>query len=710
MSGYLKLAQRGVHLHPCEGKKPALKDWQNLATTDQETITIWLETYSRFGSPCGPINAYWVLDLDKSKPNYSFPDEDKLPDTLGQKTQSGGEHRFFKWDPKRPIRNTTNLYPGVDVRGEGGYVVIYLEPGLGFIPREGKTKVTLPDDIADAPDWLYDKLLKPEVETNEGVTKEQVPEEELRELLFKLDPRDFKDRESWQQIMRSVHAGSHGEDYGRDAFTEWSLQDDDAWTKDPVAEIYRDWKSYKLDKKNATTWGTIVHIAKEKGALAINTKSPISDTLELAPTGAEVTEASLDLNRNTGAIKPTRGNLDEILSCQNVLGKANKLHNLFVYDSFENMPKMLQVPDFMEDIARPGELIEDNHVLEVATYLSKLYKIEYSKSMMQDMICTAAKRNRQHPVRNYLNSLEWDGTPRLHSWIPDFCGTQRDEYHQAIGEKVLLGAVQRVMEPGSKFDTMLVLEGPQGCRKSSLVKELGKDWYMAPHISFHSLAEGKQDAVTNCFGGWIIEMEEMAAVCNADEAILKKFLTTQKDVLTLKYDKFKSTYPRQGIFVGTINLRGDGKYLRDKSGARRFWPVNVRRTEAHPIDIDKFKGIVDQLWAEAYHVYKKGDVKVYLEGVALLQAKQYQKDRQMEYQGADVIEDWVMNNLKADEDKIHLSTIVRGIWGSLAKKTHSNAVIETMINMGWEHKKSIRIGQTVRSGFIKPEEFDDEID
>lgn len=693
-SPFVKIAAQGVKLIPCKASKaPAIDKWRSEASSNSDTIERWQKSSSFFGVPTGPDNGFWVLDLDKHKEGFTFPRESELPFTLSQTTKSGGVHYFFKWDDDRPIRNKAGVMTGVDVRGDGGYVVTCPSTGYMFT----KKRVNFKNDILEAPDWLYDMLSGTVVKSS---VEAIVPLDEVKEVLDFLDPTDeeFESRDGWQSMLRSVYSATGGSEEGKQLFLDWSNRHGGPWNKPVETEVERDWGSYKVGVDNGTTWGTAMHFAVKKGMIVPN-KPVVSDTASLQ----QKDDAILHKNKKNGRLINTSNNLNQILKCEYVMGKANPLHNTFVFDEFAQEAVIFNELPWTRN--RSGTSVRDTDSEELSYYLSEKYGLEYGDKRLMTAILTVSKRQSQHPVRNFLSGLEWDGKKRLENWLTKWCGVKDNMYTRAVAKKVLVAAVKRVFEPGCKFDNLMVLEGPQGCRKSTLLKVLGKNWYSAPHINLNSLAEGKADAITNCFGSWIIEMEEMASVCQADEKVMKKFLSTAEDTLTLKYDRLKSTFKRQFVMVGTINLKGDGRYLRDITGGRRIWPINVGKTKRRPIDIEKFEKEVNQLWAEAYMLYKE-DYPLFLSSQEERLAEKEQKMRTVKYQGLDIVEDWVIENLK-DTERVHCSTIATGIWGLNYKTTNINAVSECLMNLGWVHKRSLRLNGKVRSGFIKPSEGDD---
>jgi predicted P-loop ATPase/5S rRNA maturation endonuclease (ribonuclease M5) len=202
-----------------------------------------------------------------------------------------------------------------------------------------------------------------------------------------------------------------------------------------------------------------------------------------------------------------------------------------------------------------------------------------------------------HPVRDYLRSLTWDGIARLDTWVPEFLHLKDTPYHRTVGRKLLIGAVARIEEPGCQMDTTVILEGGQGLFKSTTLQKLfGKTWFSDANIDVSS-----KDAALALRGKWCVELAELSALSKAETNALKQFLTRTDDRQRDPYARVASSHPRQNIFIGTTNQQ---EYLRDETGARRFWPVGWID---QPIDIAGIEAVRDQLWAEAYTLYKTGE-------------------------------------------------------------------------------------------------------
>lgn len=248
----------------------------------------------------------------------------------------------------------------------------------------------------------------------------------------------------------------------------------------------------------------------------------------------------------------------------------------------------------------PPGIWTDDHDPLLAAWAASQWFINVSAGMAAEAIMTLAQQDKRHPVRDYLQSLTWDGTPRLDSWLVDITGCADDEYTRAVGAKTLIGAVARVMSPGCKLDTVLVLEGRQGLRKSSLIEAL------VPNLAWHSDSlggeVGSKDAQVSLSGKWVIELGELANLRGADVSKIKHFVSDQTDSYRPPYGRRTRDFPRQCVFIGTINPEADGAYLHDYTGGRRFWPVACTR-----VDIDRMRADRDQLWAEARTRYALGE-------------------------------------------------------------------------------------------------------
>ena len=222
-----------------------------------------------------------------------------------------------------------------------------------------------------------------------------------------------------------------------------------------------------------------------------------------------------------------------------------------------------------------------------------------TKAIVEDAINSVAADNPFHPVKEYLDGLKWDGIARIDTWLKDYCGVIDNIYTRAVASKFFIGAVARIYRPACQLDTMMILEGAQGIRKSSMLRMLFSPWFTdhLPDIN-HKIA----DAMMQISGCWCVEVAEMDTFQRAEVNTLKKFLTSVRDRFRPPYGRSPIEVERQSLFVGTMNPSGNG-YFKDATGGRRFWPVRCGPT----IDIVGIKCVRNQLFAEAVSRFNDGE-------------------------------------------------------------------------------------------------------
>jgi len=269
----------------------------------------------------------------------------------------------------------------------------------------------------------------------------------------------------------------------------------------------------------------------------------------------------------------------------------------YFYDEFRERPVVCGDLPWIAFSDRSSDIWTDSDDSGTRRLLEKKYSLD-SVIKIRDAIDLAMLKKRKHPVREYLNGLQWDGLKRADTLFVDYLGATDDHYTREVTRKALVGAVARVMEPGCKHDHTLVLIGPQGCRKSTTLAKLGKNWFSD---SLYTLS-GK-DAYEQLQGYWIIEMSEMVATRKAELEQIKQFMSKQSDNYRAAYARRTQEHPRQCAFFGSTN---DDEFLRDSTGSRRFWPVpvtDVGRTRTDNLTTE----IIDQIWAEIVVRYNAGE-------------------------------------------------------------------------------------------------------
>lgn len=273
--------------------------------------------------------------------------------------------------------------------------------------------------------------------------------------------------------------------------------------------------------------------------------------------------------------------------------KNKNLHMIFFYNLFS---KKIEIKG---DCPWGGQGdLTDTDLIHLKYYISVVHNKEYPTQLINEAILIQAMERSYHPIKDYLEGLKWDNTPRLRSWLTELTGAKPSKYVSDISEIILCAAIARIYDTGCQFDYMSILEGEQGIGKTTLLKILGGKWYLNAHLS---TTESKKDLVDIMRKAWIIEISELSGFKKAAIEDIKTFISKTTDTVRMPYARHSEDFPRHNIFVGTHNPSGDNQYLKDDTGNRRFWPV-----ECIDIDIEKAHKWRDQLWAEALIRYKEG--------------------------------------------------------------------------------------------------------
>lgn len=619
-----KYAAAGFTVTPLVGKIPG-KGWQN---TEFETAP----DLSRFPGNFGVVlqNTDLVIDIDPR--NYKAGDKPvkRLSEKLGLdlkktavvvQTGGGGWHLYYKKPADVFVAETLPEYPGLEFKSKGRQMV-----GVGSIhPDTGKTYDLIAGDLSEigpAPAALL-ALIKREGRKDFRKTP---PEKKLEYQ------DDEQTTERYKEFINAAPLAVEGENGDKTTYSVACKGKTLGLSPEKTFEIITQF----YNPLCSPPWSTADLWAKVQNAYSysqqhIGEDSPANDFTVVSQNGSLPAKLHWDFTDN-GQKKKTLNNAANFFWLP-----ESALSGILAFNEFtEQCTFAKKAPWHNEtlDLPKDGRTWTDEDTTMCRYYLSKEKGFDITPNIVEEAAVVVAKKSPNHPVRNYLNSLSWDKTPRLDTWLHDYCGVKDDHYTQAVAAKTLMGAVARVFEPGAKFDYMLVLEGRQGSGKSSVVSVLGDHWYGDITLDPHN-----KDTIAAMRGKWICEASEMEFTTRAEAQALKAFLTRQVDHVRMAYGRHVRAYPRQCIFIGTMNLEAEPGYLKDSTGNRRFWPVLTDN-----INIPGLREVRDQLFAEATVRYFKGESLFIEDQGAVDQALAEQHARRQVDPWLEKISEWLEND------------------------------------------------------------------
>lgn len=335
----------------------------------------------------------------------------------------------------------------------------------------------------------------------------------------------------------------------------------------------------------------------------------------------------------------------------------------------------------VDGLPQYGPRLDDDALDELLLLIAREYYLKIAVQDFRRIVRAAARRNRFHPVRNYLAKLQWDGRERIDSWLIDYAGADDTPFIRAVGRIFLIAACRRVRQPGCKFDEMLVLESVEGRDKSTAFAVLaGNDWFTdeAP------LTAAAREVIEQLRGHWIVECADLDGMRRAEVTTLKKFLSRRNDKATLKYKEETTHAPRQCVFAGTTN---EENYLLSTTGNRRFWPVAIRQ-----FDVEALKRDRDQLWAEAA-LCEDTDESIRLPRELWADAACEQQKRLAIDEWEDLVSGWLDREvgeyrlLESEHYRVTLADVARGALGISSEKLEQRVIeriAKCLRNAGWE--------------------------
>ena len=297
---------------------------------------------------------------------------------------------------------------------------------------------------------------------------------------------------------------------------------------------------------------------------------------------------------------------DTLTNIANIIRYDSNLKPI-VYNEFKSMLDVIGELPWSQ--VRPGWGDADLACAKV--YFERVYGIWSPTKFKDALLAVSSAERTYHPIKEYLATIAWDGEERIDTLLIDYLGADDTAFVRAVTRKTLCAAVARVYEPGIKYDSILVLNGPQGVGKSTLFALLGRQWY-SDSLSISDMKD--KTAAEKLQGYWILELGELAGIKKVDVETVKSFISRTDDKFRQSYGVNVESHPRTNIIVGSTNA--ESGFLRDITGNRRFWPVHVTGNGKYNAwDLTE----VDQVWAEAIVKYRAGE-ELFLKGEVAAQA------------------------------------------------------------------------------------------
>lgn len=655
----------GYRLTPLNGKIPKNQNWIKTEYNANLTEDSFIGNY-------GVVlqKDDLVVDVDVRRfPKGENPLKELAHDlgidfrnTFIVRTGGGGLHIYFKKPENIEVRNALKEYAGIEYKSFGQQVV-----GAGCLhPETGKQYSVYCNDFKpiQAPENLLRLIQREEVALKaEPDTYEDSENNIFRYIAYLKNAEPAIEGQNGD--LRTFQVACRGRDFALSAEKTYELMSQ-YWNDRCVPS----WEPEDLKKKvqNAYTYNRDV----------VGKNNANSDFKELEGVG-EQTE------KRTIAWDVTKDGNPKTTSLRNVknylLYEKSPLFESLAYNEFTREIEFIKPAPWHKGDTRLGAL-KDIDIIQYKAWLSEVNNFNTSTALCFEALQAVAHENPYHPIRDYLSGLVWDKKPRIDTWLIDFLGVKDTKYTRAVSSKILMGAVARIIHPGVKFDTMLVLEGKQGIGKSTVVKILGGDWYDDIYIS-----EKDKDTVSAMHGKWIMEVSEMVCARKADVNNLKSFLSKAVDRIRPAYARCTEDFPRQGIFIGTTNPEFESSYLRDTTGNRRFWPV-----ECFKVDFEGLISARDQLFAEALSRYLRGE-KLYLDEEISKMAEIETESRMDEDGWKEQVEEWLARpDIETGEIRTQVTAneILEGCIGipiSRVTQREQRRIANIMVkNLGWERK------------------------
>jgi predicted P-loop ATPase len=632
---------------------PACTGWQHFKAEDNARRLNDILNTKAYGVVIPP--EIIILDFDLYKPDgtETFQSLSPIPQTLTFQTGRGGKHFWFR----RPniletqhikVKKTHPDYPALEVLSKGCYIV---GPGSTI---NGNLYPLANGEIADLPSHIW--------QIYHAVTKtpQQQAAEEKSEKVILLEAEERKYR-LWlshhpvavpgDRDNRTYYAACKGKDFGLpletifDCLMHWQSMSSYKWMPEELMDKLKNGFQYGVAKPGilASDIGLFDEYEEE-----LEESDPVD--LMIHSSGFDTTRngenlASIANCMHFFRIFRPQGVTDEVAKQANFLG-------LFKYNLMTEQVEFTRKPFWRNPSDENPLTLNDMDVNQICKAMSSI-KFNVGEAMVMTAVECEAYKTCYHPIRTWLESLRWDGVKRIDKLFIEYFNTKvsilddisKDEVHyrRYLATAFMLAAVGRALEPGSKWDIMLVLAGKPALGKSMFVEILGGEYAK----TLYDMGTDKH-SLQAMDGAWFVEFPEISAVSSKDVSRIKAFISATSDTYLPNYGRTTKTRKRTCVFIWTLNPKAeDDGFLRDTTGNRKFWVVDVLS------QLD-FEGLIrdrEQLFAEALDMYSKGERSF----TYISDPRAHKRSEQVQMEKMDVdawqprIQEWV----EAHKDEAH---------------------------------------------------------
>lgn len=659
----IEYAKKGFAVFPLKyrDKVPLTRNGCKDATTDAAQIKAWWQKYpnANIGLATGSVSQnVFVIDLDIDEDSgidgyHSLEDWQRehgdFPETWTAITGRGGYHLYYRGNGK--IKNRAGIIDGVDIRGNGGYVVA--PPSIHKNGNRYEWEYS-PDEfeIAKADNNVEYFLSHDDQKQGAAFTMPNIVAAGQRnQMLFRFACMMQAKGASDQSVFAATMA------------------ENESSCSPPLTE-----QEVKVIVSSATRYdkGKPIHIDSE----GVATRENKDDVIGNPEWVLNFLDCNHDKDGNIKSVKQFVHNFEIVMD------KDDRFAGKIRFNEFAQQLYLCgNVPWEKEDNCRAWSSHDDSA-------LFSLIQADYGLKSRQDFadaLKNVSMRNKFHPVRELLDSLTWDGKEHIRSLLPEYLGAEDSDYTYQVMRLWMLGAVSRVYKPGSKFDYTIILQGSQGIGKSTFLKLMALDdsWF---NDSLDSLDSDK--AVQSLTGSWIIELAELKSLARTAGGVesVKRFLTATQDKYRIPYERRADTFYRQCVFAGTTNK---DDFLQDETGNRRFLIIHTGVTKPFKsLFIPEAMDDIKQAWAEAVHIWKNEDPQLILPENCMQQAKELQEANMADDGKRGIIQEYLEGKTQVCAREIWFEALEE----SNSPKSYQTSEINSIIAKvpGWQRMKTPR--------------------